>query len=140
MNQDQHILLDKELRGEIDFIIHRLRTGMSMPASEHKGITLLALAGSIGDDPEYRNSPERSMAATKLQEAVMWLDLDVEMMERLQRAADAESDSRVEERAKAICRIMQTESQQGARYPWVPNGNSDKQEEARLARREMGLT
>lgn len=61
-NQDQHIILDKELRRDIDAIIQRLKT-----------------SGITGDasPSAYRQSRERSLAITKLQEAVMWLGMDL---------------------------------------------------------------
>ncbi len=59
---DSHIILDKELRRDIDAIIQRLRaaTGQGKPK-----------------DDSYRGSRERSICITKLQEAVMWLGMDL---------------------------------------------------------------
>lgn len=65
MNQETHIILDKELRRDIDSIIQRLKEG----------------AGAINNPPRptenQRASRERSLAVTKLQEAVMWLGMDL---------------------------------------------------------------
>lgn len=65
MNNDTHIILDKELRRDIDSIIQRLKEG-SRPrtsAEDNGGV--------------YRQSRERSIVVTKLQEAVMWLGMDL---------------------------------------------------------------
>ncbi len=65
MNNDTHIILDKELRRDIDAIIQRLKVG----------------TGEITPTPAHaewaRRSRERSLAITKLQEAVMWLGMDL---------------------------------------------------------------
>lgn len=66
MNQDSHIILDKELRRDIDAIIQRLRDGITPVPT-----------GVLGAQPEGRSSRERSLAVTKLQEAVMWLGMDL---------------------------------------------------------------
>lgn len=60
MNQDSHIILDKELRRDIDAIIQRIKP--ENPENQN---------------PEFRRSRERSLAITKLQEAVMWLGMDL---------------------------------------------------------------
>ena len=60
-----HIKLDKELRRDIDAIIQRLKF-----SSDTKRERV-----SNEDDP--RASRERSLAVTKLQEAVMWLGMDL---------------------------------------------------------------
>lgn len=65
MNNDTHIILDKELRRDIDAIIQRLREG-SLPGSD-KGDGVFPI----------RSSRERSLALTKLQEGVMWLGMDL---------------------------------------------------------------
>lgn len=59
---EQHIVLDKELRRDIDSIIQRLKH-----------------AAGEGNDPwlRPRKSRERSLTITKLQEAVMWLGMDL---------------------------------------------------------------
>ena len=67
MNQDAHIILDKELRRDIDSIIQKLKDASKFRAipQEH-------------DAPiTSRTSRERSLAITKLQEAVMWLGMDL---------------------------------------------------------------
>lgn len=64
---ESHIVLDKELRRDIDAIIQRLKS--SMPPQHG------AVAGSPA--PVVRGSRERSLAVTKLQEAVMWLGMDL---------------------------------------------------------------
>ncbi len=66
MNQDQHIILDKELRRDIDAIIQRLKDGIKPVPT-----------GVLGSQPEGRSSRERSIVVTKLQEAVMWLGMDL---------------------------------------------------------------
>lgn len=53
MKNESHIILDKELRRDIDAIIQRLKTA------------------------NVRRSPERIIVITKLQEAVMWLGMDL---------------------------------------------------------------
>ncbi len=59
MANEQHIILDKELRRDIDAIIQRLKVATS-------------------PEPGYlRQSRERSITITKLQEAVMWLGMDL---------------------------------------------------------------
>lgn len=65
MNQDQHIILDKELRRDIDAIIDRIKCGTGERNTP-----------SIPTE-EQRRSRERSIAITKLQEAVMWLGMDL---------------------------------------------------------------
>lgn len=64
-NQEPHIILDKELRRDIDAIIQRLKeaTRPRVSADDNGG--------------EYRQSRERSITITKLQEAVMWLGMDL---------------------------------------------------------------
>lgn len=60
-DQTAHIILDKELRRDIDAIIQRLK-----------------YASGVGQKTkEPRPSRERSLAITKLQEAVMWLGMDL---------------------------------------------------------------
>lgn len=66
MNQDTHIILDKELRCDIDAIIQRLKQGAD------KNFT-----GIRAPDHSVRASRERSLAITRLQEAVMWLGMDL---------------------------------------------------------------
>lgn len=73
-NQDPHIIIDKELRRDIDAIIQRLKT-----ASERQQ---LRAEPRENDAPHIlpsttRASRERSLAVTKLQEAVMWLGMDL---------------------------------------------------------------
>lgn len=63
MNNDTHIILDKELRRDIDAIIQRLKTATTKTPGEDTGI--------------IRGSRERSLSITKLQEAVMWLGMDL---------------------------------------------------------------
>lgn len=58
MSNDTHIILDKELRRDIDAIIQRLK-------------------GPQNADSDHRKSRERSLTLTKLQEAVMWLGMDL---------------------------------------------------------------
>lgn len=66
MNHDAHIILDKELRRDIDAIIQRLKQSSER---EYIGIR----------EPGFpvRGSRERSLCVTKLQEAVMWLGMDL---------------------------------------------------------------
>lgn len=69
MAKDIHIILDKELRRDIDGIIQRLKDAekprpLSQPEAQQP-------------DPGFRRSRERSLAITKLQEAVMWLGMDL---------------------------------------------------------------
>jgi hypothetical protein len=63
---ESHIILDKELRRDIDAIIQRLKEGGD------KNFT-----GLRSPDHPVRPSRERSLAITKLQEAVMWLGMDL---------------------------------------------------------------
>lgn len=62
---DTHIILDKELRRDIDAIIQRLKEG----------------TGEANTPPipteNQRRSRERSLCFTHLQEAVMWLGMDL---------------------------------------------------------------
>ena len=70
---ETHIILDKELRRDIDAIIQRLKA-----ASERPNIKFQP---QEHDAPIMRDanrpSRERSLAVTKLQEAVMWLGMDL---------------------------------------------------------------
>lgn len=66
---DPHIILDKELRRDIDAIIQRLRADSTIAPG--------AKVVEGGFDPSFRSSRERSIAITKLQEAVMWLGMDL---------------------------------------------------------------
>lgn len=61
---DPHIILDKELRRDIDAIIQRLKTSGNPENADQA-------------ESARRNSRERSLAVTKLQEAVMWLGMDL---------------------------------------------------------------
>lgn len=63
---EAHIILDKELRRDIDGIIQRL-----------KGPVQSAPGGGSRVPDGFRLSRERSLAITKLQEAVMWLGMDL---------------------------------------------------------------
>lgn len=63
---EEHIILDKELRRDIDGIIQTLKK------SCEKDFT-----GLRNPDHPIRSSRERSLAITKLQEAVMWLGMDL---------------------------------------------------------------
>lgn len=64
MSVESHIILNKELRRDIDGIIQRLKdsTGENIPQ---------------GHPNNGRRSRERSLTLTKLQEAVMWLGMDL---------------------------------------------------------------
>lgn len=62
---ESSIVLDKELRRDIDAIIQRLKAASAQTAQKRE------------DDPPIRPSRERSLAVTKLQEAVMWLGMDL---------------------------------------------------------------
>jgi hypothetical protein len=62
-NNEPHIILDKELRRDIDVIIQRIKDASSVRTN----------SGPI----HVRQSRERSLAVTKLQEAVMWLGMDL---------------------------------------------------------------
>lgn len=64
-NQDRHIVLDKELRRDIDAIIQRLKDAQKFQP------------GLDDTKSNYRHSRERSLAMTKLHEAVMWLGMDL---------------------------------------------------------------
>lgn len=69
MNQatfEAAIVQDKELRRDIDAIIQRLRRD-----SDNN------YTGERAPDHPVRGSRERSLAITKLQEAVMWLGMDL---------------------------------------------------------------
>lgn len=68
---DPHIILDKELRRDIDAIIQRLKTGT--------GEVLPVLSGNPESPTKFnvRASRERAIVKTKLQEAVMWLGMDL---------------------------------------------------------------
>lgn len=79
-DQSAHIILDKELRRDIDAIIQRLRHGMRSHGSPFgaegvKGSDVIDL--SVAGRVEGRSNRERSLAVTKLQEAVMWLGMDL---------------------------------------------------------------
>lgn len=77
MNQDSHIILDKELRRDIDAIIQRLKDASEVRASaQEKPLSEEEKCGPIIIVP-VRRSRERSLAVTKLQEAVMWLGMDL---------------------------------------------------------------
>lgn len=74
-DQTAHIILDKELRRDIDAIIQRLR------AAEADDLAILTRdeADAVNQLPAVRGrrSRERALAITKLQEAVMWLGMDL---------------------------------------------------------------
>lgn len=63
-----HILIDKELRKDIDEVIQKLKAN-----------TQKVNPNPAPDEPRIysRQSRERSLALTKLQEAVMWLGMDL---------------------------------------------------------------
>lgn len=65
MNNDKAIILNKELRRDIDAIIDRLKFATGERNTPQ-----------IPTDTQ-RRSRERSLAITKLQEAVMWLGMDL---------------------------------------------------------------
>lgn len=65
MNNDTHIILDKELRRDIDAIIQRIKQESGLSNNPAMPIET------------QRKSRERSLAITKLQEAVMWLGMDL---------------------------------------------------------------
>lgn len=69
-NNDPHIILDKELRRDIDAIIQRLKSNSGERCSDSAG-----LVAPLAQYP--RQSRERDLAITKLQEAVMWLGMDL---------------------------------------------------------------
>lgn len=79
MQNDTHIILDKELRRDIDSIIQRLKDG----EKEHDNPNPPDQEKMHRSDYLYsqklpgRRSRERSLAITKLQEAVMWLGMDL---------------------------------------------------------------
>lgn len=79
MNQTTQaaIILDKELRRDIDGIIQRLKIG----ATQH-GTGLIPTDELRQTQPPIppRPSRERSTAITKLQEAVMWLGMDLKVI------------------------------------------------------------
>ncbi len=75
MSNEKHIILDKELRRDIDGIIQRLREGekpCDNPDTNADRTSADFLPRFAG-----RKSRERSLAITKLQEAVMWLGMDL---------------------------------------------------------------
>lgn len=81
-NQDEHVILDKELRRDIDAIIQRLRSASTPkrkpvdPTITKADLPRLA-EEDAADRQKVRASRERSLALTKLQEAVMWLGMDL---------------------------------------------------------------
>lgn len=68
MNQEAHIIIDKELRRDIDAIIQKLKTEAGYGGKDYF---------TQGDKCNFRPSVERNHAITKLQEAVMWLGMDL---------------------------------------------------------------
>lgn len=84
-----HVALDKELRRDIDTIIQRLKAASARAVQPKPTIgeleNILATEGSKNVDvlPSgevavgVRASRERSLVITKLQEAVMWLGMDL---------------------------------------------------------------
>lgn len=74
MQNEPHIILDKELRRDIDAIIQRLKV-----ASERQPLRAQPRENDAPNilPPATRASRERSLAVTKLQEAVMWLGMDL---------------------------------------------------------------
>lgn len=65
MNQDQHVILDKELRRDIDAIIQRLKIEMGSRSTPQI------------PTENQRVSVERIDAVKSLQLAVMWLGMDL---------------------------------------------------------------
>lgn len=128
MNNDTHIILDKELRRDIDAIIQRLKN----PPHTDSGYANIS-APSEPRDPNskipdgFRRSRERSIVVTKLQEAVMWLGMDLKAInEENQPAEDA-----IEAAAEVIYGQKYDTDEAGKKWPWVDGGNSTKQDEAR---------
>lgn len=76
MNQSSHIILDKELRRDIDVIIQRLKRDKGDAQSESPPEYMTSDQFAEMQQP-VRHSRERSLAVTKLQEAVVWLGLDL---------------------------------------------------------------
>jgi hypothetical protein len=66
---DSHIIETKRLRIAIDDVIQQVR------AASDKNFS-----GNRPPDHPVRSSRERSLAVTKLQEAVMWLGMDLKEM------------------------------------------------------------
>lgn len=125
MNQDTHIIIDKELRRDIDGIIQRIK------CASDKNYT-----GLRPPDAELRGSRERSIAITKLQESVMWLGMDLKAINDENRP----SEEAVEAEAKVIYEHNHCVDERGRYRPWVDAGNSLKQDEARKeARAKLGL-
>lgn len=119
MNQDTNIILDKELRRDIDAIIQRLKLG----------------TGELNTPPvpveTQRRSRERALAITKLQEAVMWLGMDLKAIND----ENQPNEAAIEKEAILIYDAMRVNDPEGANKPWVSGGNSLKQDEARRAAR-----
>lgn len=84
------------------------------------------MIADVHPDLPLRPSRERSLAVTKLQEAVMWIGKDLESISNEINPTEAE----VERVAESIFYDMQ-ENPAETRYTWVPGGNSLKQDEAR---------
>lgn len=77
MNQDQHIILDKELRRDIDAIIQRLKSAMS-GSFGCQTLGNASLAVDMSKPQQFgRWSEERKDALKSLQLAVMWLGMDL---------------------------------------------------------------
>jgi len=75
MNNDTHIILDKELRRDIDAIIQRLKN----PPASDTGYASISAPAEPRDPNEktpdgFRRSRERSLAITRLQEAIPALE------------------------------------------------------------------
>lgn len=99
MPNENHIILDKELRRDIDAIIQRLRGASSRSAIprptiseleailEKKGSESVDIAPNGEVTVGVRASRERSLAITKLQEAVMWLGMDLKAINEEQPGA-----------------------------------------------------
>lgn len=76
MSIEDHIIADKTFRRDIDGIIQELKK------SSDKGFS-----GNRSPDHPVRQSRERSLAITKLQEAVMWLGMDLKAINEEQPGA-----------------------------------------------------
>jgi hypothetical protein len=70
----------KQFRKDLDAVLSELKQASSPHFNEFA-------AEGVSYPPGYRNSPERSIAITKIQEAIMWLGMDLKAINEEQPGA-----------------------------------------------------
>ena len=71
MTTEQHIAETKMFRQDLDAVLQALKLASGQSVSLGEG------QSAARDTDSFRSSRERSLAITKLQEAIMWLGMDL---------------------------------------------------------------